>query len=425
MTSVKFRILLLFSLISLVILSGCVDIFEDSKDNEKECPEKALIILSVKKMSSSSRSSDPDNSDTSEEASQDVNEEIQSLRFIMINAFTNIIEINKLIPSSEFISGVDSDNTLYTIVEEIDQGEKDCYLLANEEFVTNFTTDFSSTSSLTDILNDYQNKIGAGKELISLLNSISFSSEFKVENNSISLPYASYYRLKIQAGETYEEPLYLVPAATKYKVNITNKRKDKVLIKDLYVNSIADYNYLFPHVGLDNYYMDGTYWIDWLENVAESSQFNIPFEENQEFNDQWGWITDYQLPGNATHSPFNVVAEGGVEIDAPSNPDIGGEPIPGQKELPIFYKPESLNLSVNGKGVSTQSYSIKMTVQAAGSEEDVILTRNLSNVKALFRDTYLIINIEFNEGYMHVYGEIAPWIVLTPVNGYVTEETEQ
>ena len=416
MNLIKYKILLLIPILSFWFLTSCGLINEDVPELDSE--EKAILVLRVNKIASSTRTAD----DESESIHQNIEEKINSLRIIIINE-NNLIEVNQYV--SENLLDASSDN-IYTLIATVSPGQKNFFILANEAEVTGFSSNTNpGNSSLTEILDSYKNKLLNGAELTEFLNSVSFSSDYRIADNSIALPYSSFYTMYLEAGKKYEKPMYLVPAATKYTVNISNSRKDAVLIKDLYINSIANQNYLMPHVEPDNYYMDGRYWIDWLADVSEQSHDNLEFENNQQFNDAWGWITDYQLPEKVQHSPFNLLTEEGIRVDAQSNPETGGEPVPGSLSLPVFYEPESKNLTSNGKNLIVQNYSIKMTVQADGSEEEVTLTRTLSNVKALFRNTHLILNIEFSEGYMHVYGEIIPWTVLETVNGYVTEETEQ
>ena len=415
MRSIKYKILVFFSAIALIILSGCGLIYDDLQETDTNSESPAILVLRINKIASSTRygQEEPD--------VQAVKEEIRSLRIIMINE-NNLIEVNEFIPSEQLNA---DPSEIYTFIRKVSPGQKNFFILANEEKVTNFSgVENPDGSSLTQILDSYNNKILNGEELAIFLNSISFSPVYEIIDGSVAFPYSSFYSLNLEAGKKYDNPMYLVPVATKYNVNIINKRKEKVFIKELYINSIADKNYLLPQVGVGNYYMNGTYWIDWLEKVAEESQKNSDFEDNQDFNEEWGWITDYKLPENTTHTPVNLIKEEGVYVDA-QTPVVGGEPEAGSLAVPVFYKPESLNLSANGKGIISQSYSVKMKVQAEGSEEEVELTRSLSNVKALFRNTHLILNIEFSEGYMHVYGEIAPWSLLDMVNGFVTEETEK
>ena len=411
MNLMKYKFLLLIPIFYLWLFSGCGVSHEDVSESDSK---KAILVLRINKIAESTR--------TEKEETTDVSEEISSLRVIIINE-RNLIEVNHHILSKDFSSS--STDNIHTFTQQIEPGWKKVFLLANEEKVKDFSAmSVSEGTSLTELLDSYENKLLNGQELMELLNSISFSPTYPITDNSVTLPYSSFYDILLEAGKTYERPMYLIPVATKYSVNISNMRKDKVFIKELYINSIADQNYLMPKVGEDSYFMNGTYWIDWLAAVADKSHENVDFEDNVKFNEEWGWIMDYQLP-EGVHTPFNLIPESGVYVDAQSNPEVGGDPVPGYLNIPVFYLPESRNLTTNGKNLSVQSYSIKMIAQSDGSSEEVTLTRSLSNVKALFRNTHLILNIDFSEGYMHVYGEIVGWGILDTVNGYVTEETEQ
>ena len=56
-----------------------------------------------------------------------------------------------------------------------------------------------------------------------------------------------------------------------------------------------------------------------------------------------------------------------------------------------------------------------------GTQKEISLSRELSNVTALFRNTHVVIDITLEMGYMHVYGEIQPWDK-NDVYGFLEEE---
>ena len=425
MNKIKNIFLFCFFLLLVEVLSGCGLINEEGLEpgNGELARGKAVLFLRINKISDSSRNAYSSDGEEAE-ATPPIKEIINTIRIIIINSGNNIIEANELITAADF-NGT-SPEFIHVFRKEILAGQKNIYILANEESVTDISFQgMEEDKDLAAVLDSYKEVTGNGAALISFLNSCLFSPSYLITDNTIALPYSCYYSLNLVEGKEYDTPMYLVPDATKYSVSISNTRKDDVVIKQLYINSIADKNYLLPSVGKDNFYMEGLYWIDWLAQVARESENHQEFEDNENFNMTNGWITDYILPAGTSHTPYDILQGEEITIDAQSNPNVGEEPVPGFKSLTSFYLPESQNISSDLSKQNSQSYSIKMVVQAKNSNEEVTLTRTLSNVKSLFRNTHLNLKISFSEGYMHVYGEPVRWTVFPVVNGYLTQENEE
>lgn len=308
-------------------------------------------------------------------------------------------------------------------------------------------------------------------EFVELLKSVYFVPEYEKQGDNIYLPYSTYYggdefivqegKLlgKLDEGQVIEKQMFLVPVATKFEFNFINNREHNVEINNITVSTstteektvsddndtqttvvsagLARHNFLLAHVcGTDvkkEFGNDSYYWVDWLDKVSKASWENQPFDKNISFNDKYGWIKNYEIPAVALTNPrieVAFVSNATKKIVSAVNKVDEQNPIPGELSLGPYYLPESRQEETykvidEGKEVTKKEQRYYLTLglhdESQNSSKDPKFEKvQISNLKALFRNTYVIINIKMSEGTVEAYAEIAPWNKKS-INGWVTE----
>lgn len=394
-----------------------------------------------------------------------VREMIGSLRIILLS--DGIIECNQLMefdgPGPFAASQFNYDFTWATFA-----GKKSFYIIANEGSVIDglqFQRPDGDDGvlpevpeSLTALLDSYEavGKEGLGDaeaenscaELEMVLKSICFEPDYTVDGGDIYLPYVSYYSaeeveaLDIKKGDFLGEEapftLYLVPVATKFTFNFTNYRPNDVEIKDITVSSANGAGFLMARVGEGDYRkLYGTsddrstwlpyYWIDWLARVSEASHKNEDFDDNQNFNTKYGWISLYDIPEGDTPEPQTFIsAETSRMVGKAVKTGAEGEDedgIPGTLTLGPYYLPESRNIdTVTGRLAYYLTLGLHDVTQT-DEDDPKFENQPIQNLNALFRNTRVIINVIMRQGDVRVYAEIAKWSEKT-ANGWVVEGPE-
>ena len=392
-----------------------------------------------------------------------VSEVVKSLRVVVIDSNRGRLDINEKV---NLPGQYAAKNFIYTFIRSLNSGAKQLFLIANEESVSElFFTDGASEipedvprTSLTAML-DYFVADSAeesrtdytGELFAEVLNRVYLKNSYSIEGGEIALPYSAYYELN--ESELYdrnnnrltriEKPMYLVPVASKFDFVFTNFRKEAVCIDDVIISSINSHNYL--NAQLDNAEKrrtmpDGTknvWWIDWLEVCAAGSHTADDLEpgpnddsyESGGYNGRWGWIRNYKMPvadektvalslrdsGDEGHDPDWTV---GRLINIKTPPAITKGP---------FYVPESFNRPSSYSGSKDdlrQYYSLTFKVHDDGSDEVQLLENfEIDTLGALFRDTHIVIYVEFYESKAEIYAEIAPWSEVIFV-GYVQQDDD-
>ena len=433
-------------------LASCIeDRYDDGTDGNGS--DRMLLVLHIMPVDAESVMSNAE-----------VREMIGSLRIILLS--DGIIECNQLIefngPGPFAASQFNYDFTWATFA-----GKKTFYIIANEGSVTDglqFQLPEGDDGDLPDVpesftalLNSYEavGKEGLGNaeaesscaELERVLNSICFEPDYTADGGDLYLPYVSYYsaedieELDIKKGDFLGEEapytLYLVPVATKFTFNFTNYRPNNVEINNITVSSANGANFLMARVGEDDYKkLYGTsddrstwlpyYWIDWLARVSEASHQNEEFDNNQNFNTKYGWISLYDTPEGDTPKPQKFIsAETFRTVDKAVKTGAEGEDedgTPGRLTLGSYYLPESRNIDPTGK----QAYYITLGLHDVTQKEDddpKFENQPIQNLNALFRNTRVIINVVMRQGNVRVYAEIAKWSEKS-ANGWVVEGPE-
>lgn len=269
-----------------------------------------------------------------------------------------------------------------TILLKVTPNEKKkIFLFANEKSVSSVegVTVEGENKTLTAFFNSYTEGMSGFEDEV---NELYFAPDYSVEE---PIPMSSMYEIDFKEGrEDYK--FYLVRVATKFTVNFFNWRGEEVTVENFSIESHADKNFLMAHVNsypdTQNPETNQKYptWIDWLKAVSDASNVDSDAATNR-----FGWLTDYELPEQSTATIYThgkvTVGKPTVDIDNPGNSKPGVASV-----VPVFYLPESKNLKA---GATEQEYIL--TIKIAGRAEPFVC--KLDKLKALFRNTHLVVNI--------------------------------
>lgn len=269
-----------------------------------------------------------------------------------------------------------------TILLKVTPNEKKkIFLFANEKSVSSVegVTVEDENKTLTAFFNSYTEGMSGFEDEV---NELYFAPDYSVEE---PIPMSSMYEIDFKEGrEDYK--FYLVRVATKFTVNFFNWRGEEVTVENFSIESHADKNFLMAHVNsypdTQNPETNQKYptWIDWLKAVSDASNVDSDAATNR-----FGWLTDYELPEQSTATIYThgkvTVGKPTVDIDNPDNSKPGVASV-----VPVFYLPESKNLKA---GATEQKYTLRINI--AGRAEPFVC--KLDKLKALFRNTHLVVNI--------------------------------
>ena len=283
----------------------------------------------------------------------------------------------------------------YRIFKVTRNETKKIYLIANEENVS------------TDLHEQLETLTTGNTTFASIVDNFVFIPDYK---NPI--PMSSVYDVPVKAENLVEREFYLVRAATKFAFRFTNKRKSKVSIDAIHISDIAGATYLIPHkreplfMSFDD---ESLYWINWLKKVADESQQS---PDDVELADKRGWIQAYDIPSETSHQ--EVTVNGPLEV-----PSMTGDQ-PGKAVFPVFYLPESKKLKAGSATYGEQEYTLKLDMSENGKE--LSFTKTFPNLKALFRNTHVLVDITFTEK-DEVKVQVVPYaeVILEPEFGLKPE----
>lgn len=283
----------------------------------------------------------------------------------------------------------------YRIFKVTRNETKKIYLIANEE------------NASTDLHEQLETLTTGNTTFASIVDNFVFIPDYK---NPI--PMSSVYDVPVKAENLVEREFYLVRAATKFAFRFTNKRKSKVSIDAIHISDIAGATYLIPHkreplfMSFDD---ESLYWINWLKKVADESQQS---PDDVELADRRGWIQAYDIPSETSHQ--EVTVNGPLEM-----PSMTGDQ-PGKAVFPVFYLPESKKLKAGSATYGEQEYTLKLDMSENGKE--LSFTKTFPNLKALFRNTHVLVDITFTEK-DEVKVQVVPYaeVILEPEFGLKPE----
>lgn len=242
-------------------------------------------------------------------------------------------------------------------------------------------------------------------------------------NYSKYIPMSSVYEIDFPATGNFDGTFYVVRVATKFDVSITNNRPAAVTLNSFSISSIADKSYLYPHFTKEAGIITGSgkhgfifnedcsfnetdnalSWVEWLAKTCEESQTKP--EPPQA--DRRGWIMEYALPPGTNQEK--------VEWNLTGLESLTMAAYDGKLKLPTQYCPESRNVATGESFIPfnpaaqniEQQYLIEIKL-SDGTEHT--FTEVLPNLRALFRNTHVVINITLNKKDIVVdvipYGEV-------------------
>lgn len=303
------------------------------------------------------------------------NEKMKSVRVVVLHAADGTVEHNRHFS----LEGAQAQKTI--LLKVTSNEKKKIYLFANEESVSTVegVTVEDANQMLTAFFNSYTEGMSGFEAAV---NNLYFAPDYSVGR---PIPMSSVYEIDFKEGrEDYQ--FYLVRAATKFTVNFYNWRGEEVTVQNFTIESHADRNFLMAHVNnypdTQNPETNQKYptWIDWLKAVSDASN-----EDSDAATEEFGWLTDYELPEQTVTSTYThgqvIVGKPTVDINYPDNSKPGVARV-----VPVFYLPESKNLKA---GATEQEYTLRINI--AGRAEPFVC--KLDKLKALFRNTHLVVNI--------------------------------
>lgn len=395
----------------------------------------------------------------------DMVETVNSLRVIMIDE-NGRLNVNERIT----LPGYAAKTFSYIYVRSLNAGKKRIFLVANEDSVGEVKlTDNTGVpsgmklTSLREMLNFFKadspddETAATGNTFADVLNRVYFKNDYAkmTTGNKIALPYTAYYELEMDNMMDnplmkVEQVMYLVPVAAKFDFVITNYRKYEAYLYDIGISRVNNHNYLNAQLddsekfrprpsaaasGSDSGVGAGSgtdtgsgseklWWIDWLEECALGSSAMDSEDALAGYNGRWGWISKYYMPlPNEPMTELYLNPTTGQQTKLCTLAGLVDKNNPSRATLGPFYVPESLNRDINS--VTGQSYSLTFVV-GDSSEPGIIHTlpgNVIDTLGALFRDTHVIIYVDFYESKADIYAEVVDWVYV-PFLGYVWQDED-
>ena len=301
------------------------------------------------------------------------NEKMHSVRVIVLHE-------NGTVEHNKFYS-LDGAQVQRAILLKVTPDEKKkIYLFANEESVSAVEGVADVNSTLSAFFHTYVEGMSGFEDAV---NGLYFAPDYSAGK---PIPMSSMYEIDFPEKGNFDGVFYVVRVATKFTVNFKNWRGEEVTVENFTIASHADRNFLMAHVSsypkILNLETNQPYptWIDWLKAVSDASN-----EDSDAATNRFGWLTDYRLPEQSTAKVYTheglKIGKPTVDIDYPDNSKPGVA-----SDVPVFYLPESKNLKA---GATEQEYIL--TIKIAGRAEPFVC--KLDKLKALFRNTHLVVNI--------------------------------
>lgn len=305
------------------------------------------------------------------------NEKMHSVRVIVLHE-------NGTVEHNKFYS-LDGAQVQRAILLKVTPNEKKkIYLFANEESVSAVEGVADVNSTLSAFFHTYVEGMSGFEDAV---NGLYFAPDYSAGK---PIPMSSMYEIDFPEKGNFDGVFYVVRVATKFTVNFKNWRGEEVTVENFSIESHADKNFLMAHVNsypdTQNPETNQKYptWIDWLKAVSDASNVDSDAATNR-----FGWLTDYRLPEQTTAKVYTheglKIGKPTVDIENPDNSEPGVANV-----VPVFYLPESKNLKQEGATiVGEQEYTLSINI--VGRAETFVC--KLDKLKALFRNTHLVVNI--------------------------------
>lgn len=302
------------------------------------------------------------------------NERMQSVRVVVLHA-DGTVEHNR------HFSLADAQERKTVLLKVKPDEKKKIFLFANEESVS--TVEGATGENLT-LAGFFGNYTEGRPGFEAAVNGLYFAPDYSAGK---PIPMSSVYEIDFPKKGNFDGTFYVVRVATKFMVNFKNWRGEKVVVNKFTIASHADKNFLMAHVDdseRNRQLFKGKTWIEWLKEVSDASSE----EDDSAVTEAAGWLKDYRLPAQAdktkiyTHGTV-IVGVPTVDIENPANSKPGVA-----EKVPVFYLPESINPKA-GATDGEQEYTL--TIHIDGRTEPFVC--KLPNLKALFRNTHVVVNI--------------------------------
>ena len=305
------------------------------------------------------------------------NEKMHSVRVIVLHE-------NGTVEHNKFYS-LDGAQVQRAILLKVTPDEKKkIYLFANEESVSAVEGVADVNSTLSAFFHTYVEGMSGFEDAV---NGLYFAPDYSAGK---PIPMSSMYEIDFPEKGNFDGVFYVVRVATKFTVNFKNWRGEEVTVENFTIASHADRNFLMAHVSsypkILNLETNQPYptWIDWLKAVSDASN-----EDSDAATNRFGRLTDYRLPEQTTAKVYTheglKIGKPTVDIENPDNSEPGVANV-----VPVFYLPESKNLKQEGATiVGEQEYTLSINI--VGRAEPFVC--KLDKLKALFRNTHLVVNI--------------------------------
>lgn len=421
----------------LVSLSSCVYEYNGMEQEDPGIPyDQTILVLNVRSLDSGRSGAAPI-------------ELVKSLRIIIVNkgwesqeedneSVEPTIELNKYY---EFPANIPASGLEHSITWPTVNGPKSIYVIANEESIPYEESLIKGDVAFTSF-SKFLNSFGENSDPANLVNTLQdyyYQPQFtETDDGSIYLPYTYYIdNVMPTPGQVTPVNAWLAPVATKFIFNFTNDREYSVNINGISMSFANKANYLFARVAdtQQNLEFNGNllYWPEWLAEISAESWNHTGSSSNEIFNNDNGWISQYYVPTPDDSHEYVFIAEGsGDTFNIPGRTVTdNGEEMPFSHTTDTYYIPESINFKNpesevtdnggSGSEVAEQTFYLTLLIEdtslfTAPTFKNVAIP----NLKALFRNTYVIVNVKFTDGDIDIYAEIAPWNEKTS-NGWVSE----
>lgn len=305
------------------------------------------------------------------------NEKMHSVRVIILHP-DGKVEHNKFYA----LDGAQEQRSI--LLKVTPNEKKKIYLFANEESVSAVEGVADVNSTLSAFFHTYVEGMSGFEDAV---NGLYFAPDYSAGK---PIPMSSMYEIDFPEKGNFDGVFYVVRVATKFTVNFKNWRGEEVTVENFSIESHADKNFLMAHVNsypdTQNPETNQKYptWIDWLKAVSDASNVDSDAATNR-----FGWLTDYRLPEQTTAKVYTheglKIGKPTVDIENPDNSEPGVANV-----VPVFYLPESKNLKQEGATiVGEQEYTLSINI--VGRAETFVC--KLDKLKALFRNTHLVVNI--------------------------------
>lgn len=303
------------------------------------------------------------------------NEKMHSVRVIVLHE-------NGTVEHNKFYSLDGAQVQIAILLKVTPDEKKKIYLFANEESVSAVEGVADVNSTLSAFFHTYVEGMSGFEDAV---NGLYFAPDYSAGK---PIPMSSMYEIDFPEKGNFDGVFYVVRVATKFTVNFKNWRGEEVTVENFSIESHADKNFLMAHVNsypdTQNPETNQKYptWIDWLKAVSDASNVDSDAATNR-----FGWLTDYRLPEQTT---AKVYTHEGLKIGKPVDIENPNNSKPGvASDVPVFYLPESKNLKAGEPTVGEQEYTLSINI--VGRAETFVC--KLDKLKALFRNTHLVVNI--------------------------------